>query len=82
MFICLNGGPKFLIRLILISKLTPAFLFKQTELTVQGNTSVAADVKAIIHDGNQVNQIFYITLPENPWLTEYNKYLLFDYVHL
>ena len=51
-FVCLNEDPKFLTRLILISKLTSTFLFEQTELTVQAITSVPADVKAIICDGN------------------------------
>ena len=85
MLICLNGGTKFLTKLIPIWKLTSAFLFEQTELTVQATTSVPADVKAIICDGNGVNQAFlklYPTLPEKPWLTEDNKHLLFDYVHL
>ena len=59
MLICFNGGPKFLIKLIPISKLTSAFLFKQTELTVQAITSIPADVKAIICDGNRVNQAFF-----------------------
>ena len=52
MLICPNGGPKFLTKLIPISKLTSAFLFQQIELTVQAITSVPADVKAIICDGN------------------------------
>ena len=73
MLICHNGGPKFLTKLIPISKLTSAFLFEQTELTVQAITSIPADVKAIICDGNRVNQSFffksYPTLPEKPWLT-------------
>ena len=47
MLICLNRGPKFLTRLIPISKLTSAFLFKQNELTVQATTFVPADVKVI-----------------------------------
>ena len=51
--ICLNGGLKFLTKLILISKLTLAFLFEQIELTVQAITSVPTDVKAIICDGNE-----------------------------
>ena len=46
--ICLNEGPKFLARLSPISKLTPAFLLEQIELT-----------KAIICDGKQVNQAFF-----------------------
>ena len=54
-------------------------------LTVQAITSVPADVKAIRCNGNQVNQAFfqlYPTLPEKSWLTEDNKHLRFDYVHL
>ena len=85
MLICLNGGPKFLTKLIPISKLTSAFLLEQTELTVQAITSVPVDVKAIICDGNRVNQAFfkiYSTLPEKHWLNEDNNHLLFDYVHL
>ena len=58
MLICLNGGPKFLTKLIPISKLTSAFIYEQIELTVQAITSVPANVKAIICDGNKVNQAF------------------------
>ena len=85
MLICLSGVPKFLTKLIPISKLTSAFLFEHTELTVYAITSVPAAVKAIICNGNQVNQAFfklYPILPEKPWLTEDNKHLLFDCVHL
>ena len=57
MMVCLNL--KFLTRLIPISKLTSTFLFEQIELTVQAISSVPADVKAIIYDGNQVNQAFF-----------------------
>ena len=59
MLICLNGGPKFLTKLIPISKLTSAFSFEQIELIVQAITSLPADIKAIICDGNQVNQAFF-----------------------
>ena len=85
MLICLNGGTKLLTKLIQISNLTSVFLFEQIELTVQAISSVPADVKVIICDGNWVNQAFlklYPTLPKKPWLIEDNKYLLFDYVHL
>ena len=58
MLICLNESPKFLIKLIPISKLTWAFLFEETELSIQAITSVPDDVKAIICDGNRVNQAF------------------------
>ena len=59
--ICLNGGSgglKFLTKLIPISKSTSAFLFEQIELTVQAIASVPADVKAVICNGNRVNQTF------------------------
>ena len=75
--ISLNGGPKFLTKLIPISKLISTFLFEQIVLTVQAIISVPGDVKAIICDGNQVNQAFlklYPTLPEKLWLTEDNKH--------
>ena len=84
MLIYINGGPKFLTKLILISKLTSAFLFEQIELTVQAIPSVLTDVKGIICDGNQVNQAFfklYPTLLEKPWLTE-DKHMFFDYINL
>ena len=47
MLIYLNGGPKFLPKLIPISKLTSAFLFEQTELTVQAITPVPADERLL-----------------------------------
>ena len=36
-----------------------AFLFEQTELTVQAITYLLADMKTCICDGNQVNQVFF-----------------------
>ena len=58
MLICVNGGPKFLTKLISISKFISAFLFEQTELSIPAITSVPDDVKAIICDGDRVNQVF------------------------
>ena len=52
MIISLNRCLKFLTRLISISKLASAFLFGQTELTVQAITSVPINVKTIACDGN------------------------------
>ena len=85
MLICLNGGPKFISKLLPVSRLTSAFLFEQIETTVQAISSTSANVKAIICDGNHVNRGFfklYPSVPEKPWLTADNKHLLFDYVHL
>ena len=36
-----------------------SFLFEPIKFTVQAITSVLADIKAIICDGNQVNQAFF-----------------------
>ena len=46
---------------------------------------MSANVKAIIYDGNPVNQAFckmYTFVPGKPWLTVDGKYLLYDFVHL
>ena len=83
--LCLNGGPKFLTKMIPVARLHSAFLFEQINLSAQSITSACADVKAIISDGNRTNQAFlklYPTIPSNPWLTMNGQYLLFDFVHL
>ena len=72
MLTCLNGGPKFFTKLIPISKLTSAFLFEQIELTVQAITSLPADVKAIICNGDQVNQPFFKIIFYTSWKTLVN----------
>ena len=80
--LCLNGGPKFLTKMIPVARLHSAFLFEQINFRV---TSASADVKAIISDGNRTNQAFlklYPTIPSKPWLTMNGQYLLFDFVHL
>ena len=59
MAVCLNGGPKVLIKMMPISKLRSAFLFEQINLTNQKFDSVSANVKAIKCDGNRVNQAFF-----------------------
>ena len=85
MLICLNDVPKFLTRLILISKLTSPFLFEQIELTVQAISSVPADVKTILCDGNRLNQaflIFFLHYLKKIWIIENKKHLTFVYVHL
>ena len=66
MLICHNGSLKFLTNLILISKLTSAFLFEQIELRVQAITSVPA--VPIICDGNRVNQGLFFLNPILPFL--------------
>ena len=62
MAVCLNGGPKVLIKMMPISKLRSDFLFEQINLTNQKFDSVSANVKAIICDGNCVNQAFFLNV--------------------
>ena len=59
MAVCLNGGPKLLTKMMPISKLRSDFLFEQINSTNQKFDSVSANVKAIICDGNHVNQVFF-----------------------
>lgn len=85
MIYCLNGGPKILTKMIPVSKLQSSFLFEQINATSQCVNAAGAQVKAIICDGNRVNQAcfkMYDTIPGEPWLTVDGKYLLFDFVHL
>ena len=85
MLTCLNGGPKFLSKLIPISKLNSEFLHEQIEFTRKAVVSIPSDVKAIVCDGNRINQAFfklYPTISSKPWITKDGLHLLFDYVHL
>ena len=87
MITCLKGGPKFLSKMLPIAKLASVFLkdqIDQTESCIQ-SSEVGGKVKAIICDGNKVNQSFmslYDIVPGKPWVTTGGIYLLFDYVHL
>ena len=85
MIVCLYGGPRFLSKMIPVSKLNSQFLMDQVSATTQAITSGEGQVKAIISDGNRTNQTFFKrhqTVPDKPWLTEDGKYLLFDNPHL
>ena len=85
MIVCLYGVPKFLSKMLPISKLNSNFLLEQIDVTNQAILSAGGEVKVIICDGNRTNQAFFKkfnTVPEKPWLTENGQYLLFDYVHL
>ena len=72
MLICLNRGPSFLTKLIPISKLTSAFLFEQSELTVHAIRCVAAAVKVSIYNGNRVNQVVFKIVFYTTWKTLVN----------
>ena len=86
MLIFLYGGPKFLTKMIPVSNLTSEFLFNQVHVTLSTLLELCSTlVKAIVCDGNRVNQQFFkmfMTSPGKPWLTKSGTYLLFDYVHL
>ena len=85
MIYCLNGGPKILAKIIPVSKLESNFLFHQVDALAQFVNAAGTKVKAIICDGNRVNQAYFKlhnTIPGKPWLTVNDIYLLFDYVHL
>ena len=85
MIICLYGGPKFLSKMLPISKLNSKFLIDQVDTTTQAISSGGGKVKAVICDGNRTNQAFfkfYKTEPEKPWVCQRGIHLLFDYVHL
>ena len=82
---CLNGGPKILSKMIPVSKLQSKFFYKQIDLVTQSVNTAGAKIKAIICDGNHVNQaMFHMhqTIPGKPWLTVDGVYLLFDFVHI
>ena len=82
---CMNGGPKFLIKRIPVSKLTSTFLHEQVCAILDILNSSFGKVIAIIADNNRTNQAFFKlfqTVESKPWKTTNGLFLLFDYVHL
>ena len=80
MVVCLNGGPKFLTKMLPVKELDANFLFSQTEFLIDNLKKAGAD---IICDGNRVNQKFFKMFDTvEPWRTRDNMFLLFDFVHL
>ena len=59
MIFCLNSGLKVLSKLVPLSGLQKDFLYEQKNLTNQCVESAGATVKAIIYDGNFINQAFF-----------------------
>ena len=85
MIFFLNGGPKVLTKLLPVSKLHANFLLAAVNTTSQCMDAAGVVVKAIVCDGNRINQSFFRmckTVPDKPWLAVDGKYLLFDFVHL
>ena len=56
---CLFGGPSFISKMIPIRKLNSQFLFEQIGITIQSIKESSGQVKAIICDGNRINQAFF-----------------------
>ena len=82
---CLNGGPRFLVKMIPVSKLNATFLYDQVCQILEIIKSSSGTVMAVITDNNRTNQAFFklFNTPESkPWKTSDGIFLLYDYVHL
>ncbi|XP_076437845.1 uncharacterized protein LOC143277020 [Babylonia areolata] len=82
---CMFGGPKFLSKILPVSKLNSQFLHDQVQLCLEAINCAGGNVKAVICDGNRNNQALFKMLagdPHRPWETAGGVFLLYDYVHL
>ena len=77
MIVCLHGGPKFLVKMLPVSKLDTDFLYDQSKILMdQIKDSGGNFLVAIICDNNHVNQAFLKRFPcIPPWRTEGNVFL-------
>lgn len=84
MIVSFYGGPKFLCKMLPVKNLDAEFLYEQSTLIIDSVTEIGASIKAVICDGNRVNQSFYKMFEQgvDPWRTKSGLFLLFDYVHL
>ena len=85
MIVCLFGGPKLPYKMLPVKELDAAFLYQQNELILESIKRAGGTVKAIICDGNRVNQAFFKEFNTNtssPWHTKDNVFLLYNSVHL
>ena len=83
MIVCLYGGPTFLSKMLPVTNLSSQFIHEQISLTREAIQSSNGKIKVIICDDNRTNQKFfktYNTLPNKPWLTNDDMFLLFDFV--
>ena len=83
MIVCLYGGPKFLVKMLSISKLNTDFLYDQSKMLIYQIKDSGSNLVAIICDNNnRMNQAFFKRTPcISPWRKEDNVFLLFDFVH-
>ena len=82
---CLFGGPKVILKMIPISKLSSDFLYQTVSGVIDSIKSSHGEVVAVITDNNRTNQAFFKrfeTEDSKPWKSVDGIYLLFDYVHL
>ena len=82
---CQNGGPRFLVKMIPVSKLNATFLYDQVCQILEIIKSSSGTVTAVITDINRTIQAFFkrFNSPESkPWKTSDGIFLLCDYVHL
>ena len=82
---CLLGGPTFLSKMIPVTKLTANFLRKQIDELMLAISESNGTVLALICDNNRTNQSLFNkipTLPNKPWRTSKDLFLLYDYVHI
>ena len=84
---CLFCGPSFISEMIPVIILNSQFLFEQIGIAIQSIKESSGQVKAIICDGNRINQAFFKKIfgklfPDKFWLTNDGIFLIFDYVHL
>lgn len=83
MLVCMFGGPKSIIKMLLVKELDADFQFEQTMLLLDTIRKAWGDVLAIVCDGNRVNQAFFKKFDtDKPWLTNDGLFLLYDFVHL
>ena len=85
MIVCLHGGPKFINKVIPVTKLNASYIYGQVNDLQKNIETAGGTLKAIICDGNRTNQAFfkkYQVSPDHPWVKEDGVYLLFDFVHL
>ena len=65
------GSTKFLCKMLPVPQLGADFLFEQTNMLLSNLKQAGANVKAVVCDGNRVNQLFFKKFDTvNPWRTK------------
>nr|XP_047136892.1 uncharacterized protein LOC124813634 [Hydra vulgaris] len=83
MMVSICGGPKYLCRMLPVFELNADFLFEQANHLIGCIHKSDGELIAIICDNNRINQSFYSKFTSRePWKTESNIFLLYDFAHL